>query len=130
MTGSARISSARSPSNATSDHEKRTAICRPARTPGCLTAMSRDTSRACGSDRETTASHFWLALLLLALCARTGYADSVALVKSYDSKPYDAAISGFLKSCDNEITEYNLDGEADGSDDVINRITQSQPDLI
>ncbi|MEX2124053.1 MAG: ABC transporter substrate binding protein [Woeseia sp.] len=52
------------------------------------------------------------------------------MIKSYDFAPYDAAISGFLSSCNNEITEYNLRGEAGGSSDVIQNITLANPDLI
>lgn len=71
-----------------------------------------------------------LMLLLLACGTPAGYADSIALIKSYDSEPYDAAISGFLNSCDNEVTAYNLDGESGGSTDLISSITRSRPDLI
>ncbi len=91
--------------------------------------MSR-TVRVCSSVRNRSGPVLGIALLLLLAFAPHSYAASIALIKSYDSAPYDAAISGFLKSCDNEITEYNLNGEADGSDDLIQGITQSGPDLI
>ena len=71
-----------------------------------------------------------LTLLVLACGAPTAHADSVALVKSYDSAPYDAAISGFLDSCGNEVTAYNLEGDTNGSSDLVSSITGSRPDLI
>jgi putative tryptophan/tyrosine transport system substrate-binding protein len=70
-----------------------------------------------------------LTLLLLTCGAPAAHADAVALVKSYDSAPYDAAISGFLNSCGNEVTAYNLEGEPGGTD-LVSSITGSQPDLI
>ncbi|HET6628289.1 MAG TPA: ABC transporter substrate binding protein [Woeseiaceae bacterium] len=71
-----------------------------------------------------------LTLLLLACAVPAAYADSIALIKSYDSEPYDAAISGFLNSCGNEVKTYNLEGESGGSDELISSITGSPPDLI
>lgn len=71
-----------------------------------------------------------LTLLLLVCGAQASQADSVALIKSYDSEPYDAAISGFLNSCGNEVAEYNLEGESRGSSDLAGNIAQSRPDLI
>ena len=68
--------------------------------------------------------------LLLAALPPPAFGESIALIKSYDFAPYDAAISGFLSSCQNEITEYNLRGEADGSSDLIRDITLAQPDLV
>lgn len=77
-----------------------------------------------------TASVRRVALLLLAGFAPASHAESIALIKSYDSEFYDAAISGFLSSCNNEIAEYNLRGEEGGSSELIEEITQSDPDLI
>lgn len=86
--------------------------------------------RVCSCVRNRSAPVARLTLLLLAVCAGSGHAESIALIKSYDSEPYDAAIAGFLDSCDNEIAEYNLEGDNDGSGDLIDSITQSQPHLI
>ena len=71
-----------------------------------------------------------LGFLLLATLAAPTFGESIALIKSYDFAPYDAAISGFLSSCNNEITEYNLRGEAGGSSDLIRDIILGRPDLV
>lgn len=90
----------------------------------------RQTVRACRWIRDRSVPALRPVLLLLLLCAWRAEAESIALIKSYDSEPYDAAISGFLSSCDTEITEYNLDGNRNGSDSLIGSIARSRPRLI
>lgn len=69
-------------------------------------------------------------LLLLAAAAPRANADSIALIKSYDFAPYDAAMSGFVSACDNRITEYNLRGETGGHSDLVRDIRLGEPNLI
>lgn len=70
------------------------------------------------------------AMMLCAMTAPCAQAQSIALIKSYDFGPYDAALSGFVDACSNDIAEYNLNGEAAGSDALIESISVSDPDLI
>ncbi len=58
------------------------------------------------------------------------YAESIALINSYDFAPYNAAIAGFVNDCSDDVVGYNLRGEADGNSDLIQDITSGDPDLI
>ena len=91
--------------------------------------MSR-TAGVCTRVRNRAAPLPRGALLLFTAIAPASHAESIALIKSYDFAPYDAAISGFVNTCSNEITEYNLRGEAGGSSELIRDITLGQPELI
>lgn len=71
-----------------------------------------------------------IAILLCLVLTPQSHAESIALIKSYDFAPYDAAISGFMNACSNDITEYNLDGEADGNARLVQEIKTGKPDLI
>lgn len=62
--------------------------------------------------------------------APQSHAASIALIKSYDYAPYDAAMSGFMDACSNDIAEYNLDGEARGNTRLVQEIRSDNPDLI
>lgn len=62
--------------------------------------------------------------------APQSHAASIALIKSYDYAPYDAAMSGFMDACSNDIAEYNLDGEARGNTRLVQEIKSDNPDLI
>lgn len=57
-------------------------------------------------------------------------ADTIALIKSYDFGPYDAALSGFMNACDNEIVEYNLRGESGDNASLVGEIRSRAPELI
>lgn len=71
-----------------------------------------------------------IAFLLWVSAAPQAYADTIALIKSYDFGPYDAALSGFMNACDNAIVEYNLRGETDGNVDLVSEIRSRDPQLI
>jgi putative tryptophan/tyrosine transport system substrate-binding protein len=71
-----------------------------------------------------------IAILLCLIAAPQSHAASIALIKSYDFAPYDAAMSGFVNACSNDIAEYNLDGEADGNARLVQEIKSDNPDLI
>ena len=71
-----------------------------------------------------------IALLLWTYAVPPARADTIALVKSYDFGPYDAALSGFMNACDNAIVEYNLRGETDGNADLVSEIRSREPQLI
>lgn len=69
-------------------------------------------------------------LLLWAVFASQGNAESIALIKSYDFGPYDSAIAGFVDACGNGITEFNLRGKNGGSPETVRDIKGQQPDII
>ena len=71
-----------------------------------------------------------IAVLFCLFIAPQSHAESIALIKSYDFAPYDAAMSGFMDACSNDIKEYNLDGEARGNSRLVQSIKTDGPDLI
>lgn len=79
----------------------------------------------------------WVAHLAIVAIALLGgslpapaEARSIAVIKSYDFAPYDAALSGFISSCNNDIAEYNLQGDAEGNDDIVHAIAEGDPELV
>jgi putative ABC transport system substrate-binding protein len=70
------------------------------------------------------------ALLLWTATVTRADADTIALIKSYDFGPYDAALSGFTSACNSEIVEYNLRGERSGSASLLSEIRSREPELI
>ena len=71
-----------------------------------------------------------IAFLVWAATTSPASADAIALIKSYDFGPYDAALSGFRDACNDEIVEYNLRGESDGNANLIGTIRAREPELI
>jgi putative ABC transport system substrate-binding protein len=71
-----------------------------------------------------------IAFLLWVSAVPHARGDTIALVKSYDFGPYDAALSGFVSACDKAIVEYNLRGETSGNADLVSEIRSQEPQLI
>lgn len=71
-----------------------------------------------------------IVLLTGVLTTSPAQARSIVVIKSYDFAPYDAALSGFMSACNNDIAEYNLRGETDGNDDIIRDIMQDKPEVV
>ena len=93
-----------------------------------MIAVEQTVPASAGSGFAKANPH--IAILLCLIIAPQGHAESIALIKSYDFAPYDAAMSGFMSACSNDITEYNLDGEADGNARLVQEIKSDNPGLI
>ena len=94
-----------------------------------VTAISGISSARAGGWKLARADPRIGLLLCLALAPHS-YAESIALIKSYDFGPYDAAMSGFMNACSNDIAEYNLEGESGGSAELVENVRVDSPDLI
>ncbi len=78
-------------------------------------------------NRRDSIAAVLIFLLILGLPVFAGAGEIVAL-KSADIRPYDEAVSGFMKSCRCDVTEIVLAGN-DGRD-VIEKIRSAEPDAV
>lgn len=74
---------------------------------------------------------FGFTLSLLSLLAWSlVQAQSIAILKSHDIEPFNQTIEGFVSACNNQITEYNLDGKKERGFVIIKRLMETRPRLI
>lgn len=128
MTDCALTLSVRSPSNVIFDKVGPAGVLRQTGRRKPVPRVSR--ARRPLALRVTQYAIVAIAALLSLLPAAAANARSIAVIKSYDFAPYDAALSGFIGACNNNIAEYNLQGDADGNDDIVRAIVDSDPEVV
>jgi putative ABC transport system substrate-binding protein len=79
--------------------------------------------------------HRWLFCLgvtlgVLAICSTQTRAQGIAVIKSHDIEPFNQALAGFVATCNNHLTEYDLRGSERRKDRVIKDVMATKPRLV